>query len=64
MLVKVSALFCYDAAIPKKSIRRYEPWSDFVYVDHRRFARSYRQWRKSDPCQYYVKNLERLAGYR
>jgi hypothetical protein len=64
MLVRVTYLSVVELGIPKVSIRGYDPFFDYVGVDHRRFARSYRNWRKSAKCDFYNKRSERLARFR
>lgn len=64
MLVRIPYLVFIENGIPQKSIRGYEPHTDFVFVDRRRFARSYRKWRSLYTCDFYVKRFERLAGFR
>ena len=63
MLLRIPLLIAWDI-VPKGSFRGHELLTDVVYVDRRRFKRSYRKWRKTNPCHFYVKKFERIAQYR
>lgn len=64
MLLRIPSFTALSMEVPNKSVRGYEFYTDFIFVDRRRFARSYRRWRKRVKCDFYDRRFERMAGFR